>query len=173
MHRSSQLWMGWLWNTYLGLVQTPPGVRPPDAHRGWKYSGHWGPLDVDILDAVDLNLWLSVSFFKLLSSAASLHLQTVLETHSGPSAFSTILSSGTPACLAPGWCPAGSSRRGLGGATCPRCWSHHPPQAWAARGPCMLCTALLPLKVGEMLQYVLNKVVNISLPEAGSEAVLC
>ena len=43
-------------------------------------------MDGDILDAVDLNLWLSVSFFKLFSSAASLHMQTVLETHSGPSA---------------------------------------------------------------------------------------
>ena len=31
-------------------------------------------------DAVDLNLWLSVSFFDLFSSAASLHLETVLET---------------------------------------------------------------------------------------------
>ena len=31
-------------------------------------------------DAVDLNLWLSVSFFELFSSAASLHLETVLET---------------------------------------------------------------------------------------------
>ena len=31
-------------------------------------------------DAVDLNLWLSVSFFQLFSSAASLHLETVLET---------------------------------------------------------------------------------------------
>ena len=37
-------------------------------------------MDVDILDAVDLNLWLSVSFFKLFSTAASLHLETVLET---------------------------------------------------------------------------------------------
>ena len=42
-------------------------------------------MDGDILDAVDLNLWLSVSFFKLFSLAASLHMQTVLETHSGPS----------------------------------------------------------------------------------------
>ena len=31
-------------------------------------------------DAVDLNLWLSVSFFDLFSSVASLHLETVLET---------------------------------------------------------------------------------------------
>ena len=29
---------------------------------------------------MDLNLWLSVSFFDLFSSAASLHLETVLET---------------------------------------------------------------------------------------------
>ena len=31
-------------------------------------------------DAVDLNLWFSVSFFDLFSSVASLHLETVLET---------------------------------------------------------------------------------------------
>ena len=31
-------------------------------------------------DAVDLNLWVSVSFFDLFSSVASLHLETVLET---------------------------------------------------------------------------------------------
>ena len=32
--------------------------------------------------------------------------------------------------------PAGRSRTGHGGATCPGCWIHRPPQAWAARGPC-------------------------------------
>ena len=117
--------------TYLGLVQKPPSVRPPDVPRGWKYSVPWWPEDsagsgcwkllhsshffwrkfrippvlVHIEDAVDSNLGLSVSFFELSSSAASLHLET---------AFGTSLSSR----------PTGRSRMGRGGsrATCPGCW---------------------------------------------------
>ena len=197
MHRSSRFEWDDYEITYLGLVQKPPSVRPPDVPRGLKYSCPWWPVDsagsgycklphsshffwrifrippvrVHIVDAVDSNLLLPASFFELSSSAASLHLET---------AFCTSLSSRPP----------GRSRKGRGGATCPGCWSHRPPPA--ARGPCWCwwqqsawgATRQSPVHAcsprwehSMMRQLIINnmywiKRFKVSIPEVGSVAVL-
>ena len=48
-------------------------------------------------------------------------------------------------CCTWGWWPAGSSRRGRGGAPCPGCWRHRPPQVRVRVYFALHCTALLPV----------------------------
>ena len=44
-------------------------------------------------------------------------------------------------CCTWGWWPAGSSRRGRGGAPCPGCWRHRPPQVRVRVYFALHCTA--------------------------------